>query len=346
MNNGMVGRACLALLLGLSVAVCNWPGQGAGTGQAKPGNALAVLSAVPLKLPRLLSGQSCPLSKLSRIDPQIGTVLGAGPVYVKNVEFIQSDQQHPWKVAWVADPSYSGPIRIRGGRIDGSGKLLFGGGHHIGALVKTVEGTDLYPDLLLIADVISSPAPPRWREWASFSYIATPGCYAWQVDGLGFTELITIQTLQLPELSQHVACPVSPQRIAHDLSPEFGYGPAVGVGPIYALMGDTQAGVLKFSQSTSNGWAYSKVLWMAKPVVSGRVLIRGRQIDGPIDGPNVIGFGMSTIPESALQWDIASQAGWASLPSEIRFRAPGCYAYQVDSRQGSEAIIFQVVGTQ
>ena len=80
---------------------------------------------------------------------------------------------------------------------------------------------------------------------------------------------------------------------------------------------------------------------MAKPDVGGAVLIRGRQIDGP----NWIGFGMGDVFQSVLQWEIASQTGWASLPSETRLHAPGCYAYQVDSQKGSQVIIFKVVGT-
>jgi hypothetical protein len=271
--------------------------------------------------------------------------LGIGPVYVTNGELVRSDSGHPQKVAWIADPSYSGPIRIRGGRIDGSGQLLLSGHSARGALVKKVEGTDLYPELFLETDGISNPPSP-WRAWPSFTYIATPGCYAWQVDGIGFTEFITIQALQLPMLLPGIdRCPVSPQQVAHSLSAEFGDGPAVGGGPIYALMGEMQEGVVKYSKSYSqahykDGWAYSKVLWMAKPEVRGRVLIRGRQIDGL----NAIGFGMGDDPESALRWEVASQSGWASLPSETRIRAPGCYAYQVDSPKGSAVIVFQVVG--
>jgi hypothetical protein len=343
MNEVMAGMAYVALLVSLGVAACSPVGQGASNIRPTPENsALAALSVVPLNLPWLPTGQSCPLSKLSQIDPQVGMGFGSGPVYVTNLGFVQSDPEHPWKVAWFADPSYSGPIRIRGGRIDGSGQLLLGGGQHVGAPVKTVEGTDLYAELLLETDVNSTTRSP-WRVWPSFTYIATPGCYAWQVDGLGFTELITIQTLQLPTLAQGAPCPVSPQRVAHTLSPEFGRGPAVGVGPIYPLMGEMQAGVLKYSESQSNAWVISKVLWMAKPLVRGEVLIRGHQIDGPIDGPNWIGFGMGKQPDFVLQWEIAPQIGWASLPSEIRIRATGCYAYQVDSQQGSEVITFQVV---
>ena len=101
-------------------------------------------------------------------------------------------------------------------------------------------------------------------------------------------------------------------------------------------MGEMQGGALRYSQSQyKNGWASSKVLWMAKPEVRGRILIRGKQIDGPSDSANLIGFGMNDVPDVALQWEIASQSGWANLPSEIRIRAPGCYAFQVDSQQAS-----------
>ena len=273
--------------------------------------------------------------------------LGSGPVYATNGELVRSDPAHPQKVAWFADPSYTGPVRIRGGRIDGNGQLLLGShSYGRGAPVKTVEGTDLYSELDLFDTNVTSNPPSRWRIWPSFTYIATSGCYAWQADGLGFTEVITIQALQLPVVLPGIdPCPVSPQQVARNLSPEFGSGPAVGTGPTYALMGEMTAGVLLYDHAYSeshnkDGWGYSKVLWIAKPEVTGNVLIRGRQIDGP----NAIGFGMGEVPDSEQQWQVLSQSGWASLPSETRIRAPGCYAYQVDSQAGSQVIVFQVVG--
>lgn len=166
-----------------------------------------------------------------------------------------------------------------------------------------------------------------------------------RIDGLGFTELITIQALQVPTLAPGAPCPVSQQQVAHSLSAEFGSGPAVGTGPVYPLMGDAgrRAEIQPVVQPAPNkdGWAYSKVLWMAKPGVKGQVVIRGRQIDWP----NAIGFAMSDSPESLLQWDVGSQAGWASLSSTTRICAPGCYAYQVDSPTASEVVVFEVIGT-
>jgi len=343
----MAGRACFVLLLGLVVSACNGGGQGGSGTQATPqSSAVAALSAVPLNLPRLQPGQSCPLSKPTEIDPQFGMGLGSGPIYLTNGETVRSDATHPQKVAWFANPSYSGPVRIRGGRIDGGGQLLLGSRNYgRGASVKTVEGTALYSELDYPDSNTANP-PSGWRIWPSFTYIASPGCYAWQIDGIGVSELITIQALQLPVVLPGIdSCSVSQQQIAHNLSSVFGNGPAVGSGPIYALMGEMQQGVLSYSQAYSqsrykDGWAYSKVLWMAKPEVSGSVLIRGRQLDGT----EAIGFGTGDDPAFEMTWEIASGSGWASLPSEMRIRSPGCYAYQVDSQNGSEVIVFRVVG--
>ncbi len=273
-------------------------------------------------------------------------------MYVFSAETVHSDLAHSNKVAWGADPSYSGPIRIRGGRIDGAGQLLLEtfDNKHRGAPVKTLDGGNLMQELDLLASHSTFPnVPSGWRMWPSGTYVPTPGCYAWQVDGLGFTELIIFHSLDLRMLSPGATCPVSPQQVAHTLSPEFGSGPAVGSGPIYAHMAEMTGGSLKYSQSYNqshykNGWADSKVLWMAKPAVTGTVLIRGQQIDGPINSPQWIGFGEGDVPDFTLHWEIASEAGWANLPSDVRIPAPGCYAYQVDAQGRSEVIVFKVVG--
>jgi len=60
--------------------------------------------------------------------------------------------------------------------------------------------------------------------------------------------------------------------------------------------------------------------------------------------PQWIGFGEGDVPDFTLHWEIASEAGWANLPSDVRIPAPGCYAYQVDAQGRSEVIVFQVVG--
>lgn len=119
--------------------------------------------------------------------------LGDGPVYAVAGQRVKSSPTNSNKVLWVADPAYTGPIRIRGGQLDGDGKLLLGGPLHNywSGQPVTVGRDTLYPELDLLEPGTPTGAP--WRAWPSNTYIATPGCYAWQVDGLGFTEIIPIQ---------------------------------------------------------------------------------------------------------------------------------------------------------
>jgi hypothetical protein len=142
---------------------------------------------------------------------------------------------------------------------------------------------------------------------------------------------------------------VSKQQVGHDLSSEFGFGPALGNGPVYPLMGEMQGGVLRYAASYSqahykDGWAYSKVLWIAKPQVQGPLLIRGHQLDGP----NAVGFsfGQADDPDMELMLMAPEHHGttvWSDWPSATRIRGTGCYAYQVDDLKGSDTIVFRVV---
>jgi hypothetical protein len=93
--------------------------------------AWAELARRPLKLPRLASGKSCPQSKLRQPDPQrFGIGLGDGPLYAIAGQGVRSSPTTGNKVLWVADPASAGPIRIRGGQLDGDGEVLLGGPLH------------------------------------------------------------------------------------------------------------------------------------------------------------------------------------------------------------------------
>lgn len=273
----MIGRACVALLLGMGLAACSLGAQ-SSTNRDNP---LARLGALPLKLPRLAPGQVCPPSKLSQSYPGSGMGLGSGPVYVLNGQLVISDPEHPQKVAWIADPNYKGPIRIRGGRIDGSGQLLLGGpdNHWRGAPVKTVEGTDLYTELDLMESHTTSK--PGWRVWPSATYIATPGCYAWQIDGLGFTEIITIQvTTYLGSIGQF-RC--TPPVAFHGGIPEAGFDSPKG-----------SLWMLVFGSFPPSAGHDIKIVW--RMTGSGDIAIRATDADGieskPLWGPE--GHGSSS----------------------------------------------------
>jgi hypothetical protein len=126
----------------------------------------------------------------------LGTALGEGPVYAFGVNLHDLAGGHPSKVAWGAAPTYSGPVRVRGGRRDGIGRLLLESfdNRWRGKTVETVDGSNLTSELdLLVSHSTFPSAPAGWRVWPSATYIDMPGCYSWQVDGIGFTEVITVQ---------------------------------------------------------------------------------------------------------------------------------------------------------
>jgi hypothetical protein len=241
---------------------------------------------------------------------------------------------------WAAAPGYAGPIRIRGAQIDGNERALFGGPDNLwrGSPIKSVSGTAVYPELDFIETHSTFPGVPAgWRLWPTGLYIPQPGCYRLQIDGLGFSELITLQALRLPVLAPGDACPVSHQQTAHDLASQFGSGAALGDGPIYPVVSEMAPDALVYRGPAAHAWAAFKVLWILRPGSRGAI-VRAAQLDGP----NQVGF---FPPETkfALQLSAPAPNVWGEQPSEIDIRSPGCYAFEVDGGGVSETIVFKVV---
>ncbi len=85
------------------------------------------------------------------------------------------------RVTWHADASYSGPVLIRGRQVGGSGAAAgFGEGHVP------------YDELQLLQSGQGAPGGPG-RSWFTFTRVRKPGCYAYQVDGTGFSEVIVFR---------------------------------------------------------------------------------------------------------------------------------------------------------
>lgn len=126
--------------------------------------------------------------------------LGSGPVYPVGLgmdgvlffvyppdprsEFAGSD----WggeKVLWVSSPAYRGPALIRGHQLDGPNEVRF------------ERGIDPPSELRLPEEGGATTAgeEPGWRNWPSYTRLRAPGCYAYQVDGLDFSQMIVFQAL-------------------------------------------------------------------------------------------------------------------------------------------------------
>jgi hypothetical protein len=155
----------------------------------------------PLHLPTLAVGQACPAAPGRTFTEGRGPGLGAGPVYLLlpglNDATLHAQalpglfgSSRGWsgqQVLWVVHPLYQGPVLVRGGRIDGTGALDFNGG-----LDQPMETTQLTkePPLTHLRLVGDSSYGAPWVEWLTYMRVREAGCYAVQVDGLSFSEMI------------------------------------------------------------------------------------------------------------------------------------------------------------
>jgi hypothetical protein len=167
---------------------------------AKPSTptTLVSLHQRPIHIPHLNVGEPCPVSRPRTLSPAFAPGLGDGPVCPvgfakrsvlafeypppKNSLFAGSD----WggqKVLWVSNLKYDGPILIRGTQIDGTNRLRFG-------LVGPT-----------ILEVLAFPRHSAenwsggWRNFPSYTRLRVPGCYAYQVDGAGFSGIIVFSAV-------------------------------------------------------------------------------------------------------------------------------------------------------
>ena len=149
----------------------------------------AALARRPLALPTMSASGACPVAPAKVISPDFGPALGDGPVYAVGFGSESSAsltgllQEGGWyyiKVLWVAHPTYRGPVLVRGGRMDAPGELRF------------EHGQDPPRALRLHTDSAPSLAS-GWRNWPTYTRVRSPGCYAYQVDGPTFTDVIVFE---------------------------------------------------------------------------------------------------------------------------------------------------------
>jgi hypothetical protein len=126
--------------------------------------------------------------------------LERGPVYAAllrgapRIVFLSEERMvrgsSSWAVAtlWVSRPSYDGPVLVRGGRLDRLGSLGFGRHARPREELRLPAGAP-WP-------LQSSDIPPGWRASEIPTRIRAPGCYAFQVDGRGFSYVLTFAVLR------------------------------------------------------------------------------------------------------------------------------------------------------
>jgi hypothetical protein len=166
-----------------------------GAGSSPPTGAIPAVLNRPLHFPALRPGQRCPASQGSPVNTADfgGVALGNGLVRVvianagdlrRGVADLSPSSSPPWialKTLWFSVPAYQGPFIIRAKRLGHPGPVALGEGPTVAPLVvppgPTLNGTE------------------GWREAPGGLWVKTPGCYAWQVDGLTFSEIIIVHAL-------------------------------------------------------------------------------------------------------------------------------------------------------
>jgi ketosteroid isomerase-like protein len=152
----------------------------------------------PLTLPTVGPSAKCPTTTGRRFHTSDvgGFALGDGPVRALVASgsaalagrgilvFRPSGGRWGWyqsKTLWLAFPDYHGPLLIRGRQIGGSRPTVFGE-------APTLVDPQLGPGATLNGSA-------GYREWPGGTWLRTPGCYAWQVDGTDFSEVITFEAV-------------------------------------------------------------------------------------------------------------------------------------------------------
>ena len=92
------------------------------------------------------------------------------------------------RTIWISRPDYDGPVLVRGGRLDRPGTLGFGDGLPPRTSLRLPAGG--WPLTRLGSREGGSARQAGWRVTAIPTLVRAPGCYAFQVDGLGFSYVL------------------------------------------------------------------------------------------------------------------------------------------------------------
>ncbi len=165
----------------------------------------------PFHVPRLAAGARCPTTSGARFDnSELGGVrLGTAPVrpdianagdLIHGRIVLGTTNIAGWygiKTVWYSVPSYTGPWSVRAVRLSGRGAIDLSDepAPRPGPEPDLSGGSRFSPTGIVVppGDTLNTGA--GYRTDPRTTWITAPGCYAFQVNGLGFSELIVFQAL-------------------------------------------------------------------------------------------------------------------------------------------------------
>lgn len=144
------------------------------------------------ELQRPRQAENCPVTTSHKLAHLYGRLQGTGPVYpVSNGRLrvpFPAPKTSIWsgspfsgfKVRWIAERRYNGPVLVRGFAWEGHAPVKF---------------NDRLRPFLFSAGYKRSHE--RWHEYAAWHYIRfrQAGCYALQIDGREFSEIVVLRVV-------------------------------------------------------------------------------------------------------------------------------------------------------
>jgi hypothetical protein len=149
----------------------------------------------PLHFPHVLPASLCPSSVAS--ESTVGRALnGEKPVYLMSVgdasagvievsdQYADSKGWLEQKTPWAVERRYTGPMLVRGRRLDEPGPVRFAKAHgqHLSEL-RFAAGE-------------RNALDKRYRWLASAALFRSPGCYGFQVDGTSFSKVVVMRVVE------------------------------------------------------------------------------------------------------------------------------------------------------
>jgi hypothetical protein len=156
----------------------------------------------PVQLPAIAPGTPCPHPEERALDPGLGSGLGEGPVYPVQPGLLDSGMpvEGDWwghKVPWASSPDYRGPALVRVYKLNESDGQFELADVRFSYQPGWSAPMEVSPELRLQPGEKGSIEMPGlgrgWRGWTSNFLVRTRGCYAYQIDGLGFTQSIVFE---------------------------------------------------------------------------------------------------------------------------------------------------------
>ncbi len=157
------------------------------------------------------SGELGPFNDRKRKARQLAR-LKRGPVFVEAPHSVPriwyfaiprlTGIRGPWRARqtlWISRPTYDGPVLVRGRQLDGPHRVGFGDGPRPRWELRLPAGDWTAPrarwKVGRIQNLGAPDAHPGWRVQSVETRVRTSGCYAYQVDGYGFSYRLAFATI-------------------------------------------------------------------------------------------------------------------------------------------------------